>query len=143
MYIDKLGEIVNSTIKMKPVDVKPITYIVSSKEINYQDPKFKIGDIVKISKYKKVFGMGYVPNWSEEVFGIKKVQNTVPWAHFIIDLKYEEIVGAFYEKELQKTNQNEFGFEKVIKKKGVKLYVKWKGYDSSFNSLTDKKDIFI
>ena len=59
---------------MKPVDVKPITYIVSSKEINYQDPKFKIGDIVKISKYKKVFGMGYVPNWSEEVFGIKKLK---------------------------------------------------------------------
>ena len=102
MYIDKLGEIVNSTVKMKPVDVKPITYIVSSKEINYQDPKFKIGDIVKISKYKKVFGMGYVPNWSEEVFGIKKVKNTVPWAHFISDLKYEEIVGAFTKKNYKK-----------------------------------------
>ena len=62
------------------------------------------------------------PSWSEEAFVIKKVQNTVSWTYFI-----NEIIGTFYEKELQKTNQKEFGIEKVIKKKGKKLYVKWKG----------------
>ena len=70
---------------------------------------------------------------------IKKVKNTVPWTYVISDLKGEEIVGTFFQKELQKTNQQEFRIEKVIKKKGDKLYVKWKGYDSSFNSLINKK----
>ena len=112
VYIDKLDDIVNkynntyhSTIKMKPVDVKSSTYIDSSKEINDKDPKFKIGDIVRISKYKNIFAKGYDPNWSEEVFVIKKVKNTVPWTYVISDLKGEEIVGRFYEKELQKENQ--------------------------------------
>ena len=81
------------------------------------------------------------PNWSEEVFEIKKVKNTVPWTYVINDLNGKEIIGTFYEKELQKTIQEEFGTEKVIKKKGDKLYVKWKGYDSSFNSWIDKKDL--
>ena len=140
VYIDKLDDIVNknnntyhSTIKTKPVDVKPNTYVESSKGINYQDPKFKICDVVRISKYKKILAKGYIPN-SEEVFVIKKVKNTVPWTYVISDLKDEEIVGTFYKKELQKTNQKEFRTEKVIKRKGNKLYVKWKGYDSSFNS---------
>ena len=85
VFIDKLDDIVNkynktyhSTIKIKPVDVKSSTYIDSTKEINNRDPKFKIGDIVRISKYKNTFAKGYVPNWSEEVFVIKKVKNTVP-----------------------------------------------------------------
>ena len=59
----------------------------------------------------------------------------------INDLNGEEIIGTFYEKEVQTTNQQEFRIEKVIKKKGDKLYVKWKGYDSSFNSWIDKKDL--
>ena len=75
-----------STIKMKPVDVKSSTYINSSKEINDEHPKFKIGDIVRISKYKNIFAKGYVPNWSEEVFVIKKVKNTVLWIYVISDL---------------------------------------------------------
>ena len=70
---------------------------------------------------------------------IKKFKNTVPWTYAISDLKGQEIVAMFYEKELQKTNQEEFRVEKVIKRKGNKLYVKWKGYDSSFNSWIDKK----
>ena len=65
---------------------------------------------------------------------IEQVKNTVPWTYVISDLKVEEIVGAFYEKELQKTNQTEFVIEKVIKRKSDKLFVKWKGYDNSFNS---------
>ena len=72
---------------------------------------------------------------------IKKVKNTVPWTYVTGDLKGEEIVGTFNETELQKTNQNQFRVEKVIKRKGDKLHVKWKGYNSSFNSWIDKKDI--
>ena len=104
MYIYKLDDIVNkynntyhSTIKMKSVDVRSNTYIESSKEIISQNPKFKIGDTVRISKYRNIFAKGYVPNWSEEVFVIKKVKNTVPWTYVISDLKGEEIVGTFYE----------------------------------------------
>ena len=87
---------------MKPVDVKSSTSIDSSKEINNKYPKFKIGDSVRISKYKNIFAKGYVPNWSEEVFMIKKVKNTVPWIYIISDLEGEEIVGRFCKKELQK-----------------------------------------
>ena len=148
VYIDTLDDIVNkynntyhSTIKMKPADVKPSTYINSSKEINNIDLKFKFGDIVRISKYKNIFAKGYVPNWSEEVFVIKKVKNAVPWTYVISDLKGEEIFGTFYKKELQKANQKEFRVEKVVKRKGDRLYVKCKGYNSSFNSWIDKKDI--
>ena len=126
---------------MKPVDVKSSTYIDSSKEVNNKDPKFKIGNIVGISKYKHIFTKGYTPNWSEEVFVIKKVKNTVPWRYVINDLNGEEIVETFYEKELQKTNQKEFKIEKVIKRKGDKLYVIWKGYSNLFNSWINKKDI--
>ena len=77
----------------------------------------------------------------QEVFVIKKVKNTVPLTCVINDLNGEEIIRTFYEKDLQKTNQKEFRIEKVIKRKGAKLYVKWKGYDSSFNSWIDKKDL--
>ena len=94
-----------------------------------------------MSKYKNVLANGYTPNWSEEVFEINKVKNTVPWTYVIIDLNGEEVVGTFYENELQKTNQKEFRIEKVIKRKGDKIYVKWKGYDNSFNSRIDKEDI--
>ena len=146
MYIDKLDDIVNkynntyhSLINMKPVDVKSSTYIDSSKEINYENLRFKIGDIVRISKYKNVFAKGYISNWSEEVVLIKKVKNTVLWTYVISDLKGKEIAGRFYERELQKINQQEFRVEKVIKRKDGKLYVKWKGYHSSFNSWIDKK----
>ena len=80
VYIDRLNDIVNKynntyhiTIKLKPVDVKSSTYIDSSKEINDKNPKFKIGDTARISKYKNVFAKGYTPNWSEEVFVIQSV----------------------------------------------------------------------
>ena len=133
VYIDKLDDIVNeytnayhTTIKMKPIDVKDNTYINTDKEINNKDPKFKVGDRVRISKYKNIFAKGYTANWSEEVFVIKKVKNTVPWTYVIKDLSDEEIIGTFYGKELQKTNQEEFRIEKVIKRKGDKIYVKWK-----------------
>ena len=126
---------------MNPVDVKSSTYIDSCEEINDKNPKFKIGDIVRISKYKTIFAKGYTPNWFDEVFVIKKVKNTVLWTYVINDLNREEIVGTFHEKELQKTNQKEFRIENVIKRKGNKLYVKWKCYDNSCNRWTYRKDI--
>ena len=124
---------------MKPIDVKDNTYFDSSKKVNDKDSKFKAGDQVRISKYKNIFAERYTPNWSEEVFVIKKVKNTVSWTYVISDLKDEEIIGKFYEKELRKSNKQKFRIEKVIKKEGDKLYVKWKGYDSSCNSWIDKR----
>ena len=116
-------------------------YIDFEKEVNDKDSKFKIGDHVRISKYKNIFAKGYTPNQSEDVLLVKKVKKTVPWTYVINDLNGEEDTGSFYEKELQKTNQKKFRIEKVIKRKGDKLYVKWKGYDNSFNSWIDKKDL--
>ena len=95
-----------------------------------KDPKFKVGDHVRISKYKNIFAKGYTPNWSEEVFVINKIKNTVPWTYAISDLNGEEITGSFYEKELQKTSQEKFRIEKVLKRKGDKLHVKWNGYNN-------------
>ena len=148
VFIDKLDDIVNEynntyhiTIKTKPFDVEHNTYIDSNKEFNDKDPKFKVGDHVKISKYENIFAKGYAPNWSEEIFAIKNVKNTVSWTYFINDLNGEEIIKTFYGKELQKTNEQEFRIEKVVKKKVDNLYVKWKDYNSSFNSWIDKKDL--
>ena len=131
MYIDKLDHIVDEynntyhrTIKMKPIDVKDNTYINIDKEVNDKDPKFKVGDHVRISKYKNLFTKGNTPNWSKEAFVNKEIKNTVPWTNAIND-----------------PNSEEFRTEKVLKKKGKKLYVKWKGYNNSFNSWFYKKDI--
>ena len=76
-----------------------------------------MGRHVRISKCKNIFAKGYTPNWSEEVFVIKKVKNTVPWTYVINDLNGDKIIGTFFEKELQKTNQQEFRIEKLIKTK--------------------------
>ena len=114
--------------------------LILKKEVNGRDPKFKVGHHLRISKYKNIFAKKYTPNWPEEVFVVSKVKNTVPWRYVINVLNGEEIIGTFYEKELQKTNQKEFRIEKIIKRKDNKLYVKWKGYDNSFNSWIDKKD---
>ena len=93
VYNDKLDDIVDEynntyhrTIKMKPADVKDNAYIDFKKEVNAKDPKFKIGNHVRISKYKNIFAKGYTPNWSEEVFVISKIKNTVPWPYVINDL---------------------------------------------------------
>ena len=75
----------------------------------------KVGDHVRISKYKNIFAKGYVPNWSEEVFVVNKIKNTIPWTSVISDLNGEEIPRSFYKKKLQKTSQEKFRMEKVIK----------------------------
>ena len=87
---------------MKPIEVKDNTYIDSIKEVNDKDPKFKVGDQVTVSKHKYMFAKGYTTNWSEVVFEIKEVKNTVPWTYVINHLNGEEITGTFSEKELQK-----------------------------------------
>ena len=99
VYIDKLDDIVkkynntyHTSIKMKPVDV---TYINFKKEVSNKNPKFEVGDHVRISKYKNIFTTGYMPHWSEEIFIIKKIKNTVPWTYVINDLNGEEIIGTF------------------------------------------------
>ena len=74
-------------------------------------------------------------------FFVNKIKNTVPWTYVINDLNGDEIIESFYEKQLQKTSQKEFRIEKVLKRKGDKLYVKWKGYDNRFNSWIDEKDL--
>ena len=109
VYIDKLDDIVNKynntyhrTIKMKPVDVEDNTYTNFNKENNDKDPRFEVGGYVRISKYKKVFANRYTVNWSEEVFVIKKVKNTIPWTYVINNLNGEEIIGMFMKKNCKK-----------------------------------------
>ena len=129
VYINNLYDIVGEynntyhrTIKMKPVDVKDNTYTDFKKEINDKDPKLKVADHVRVSKYKTIFTIGYTRIWPEEVFVVSKIKIAVPWTYVINDLNSEEITGTFYEKELQKTNQKEFRIERVIKGKGDKLW---------------------
>ena len=126
---------------MKTVDVTNDSFAEYNEDWNNKDPRFKVGDHVRISKYKNIFAKGYTTNWSEEIFISSKINNAVPWTYFINDLNGEKIIGTFYEKELQSTNQQRFRIDKIIKKKGDNLYVKWKGYDNSFNSWINKKDL--
>ena len=120
------------------------------KILNKKDPKLQFGNHARISKYNNIFAKGYTPNWSGEIFVISKIKNIVRWTYVINDLNCEEITGSFYEKEItgsfyekevQKTNQKEFRIEKVLKRNGDKLYVKYKGYDKRLNSWIDKKDL--
>ena len=110
-------------------------------EIYDINPKFSVGDKVRISKKKKTFEKGYTTRWTEEIFTIVEVKRTQPPTYKIADLNGEEIKGSFYEPELQKTNQEIFRIEKVIKRGKKKSLVKWKGYSNDFNSWVDNKDI--
>ena len=110
VYFDVLDDIVNKynntvhrTIKMKPIDITDGYYVESHENPNKKDSKFKVCRHVRISKYKSIFAKGYTPNWSEEVFVVNKIKNTVPWTYVTDDLNGEEFIGSFYEKEFQKT----------------------------------------
>ena len=99
MYIDKLDDIVNKynntyhrTIKMNPIDVKDNSYINIGKEVNDKDPKCKVGNHARISKYKNIFAKGYTLNWSEEISVIKEIKNTVPWTYVINDLMVKKLL---------------------------------------------------
>ena len=126
---------------MKPIDVISDSYAEYNEDSNEKDLKFKVGDHVRISKYKNIFAKGYTQNWSEEVLITTKIKDTVPWTYAICDLNGEPITGSFFGKQLKKTSQEKFRVEEVLKRKGHKLYVKGKGYDTSFNSWIDKKDL--
>ena len=98
--VNKYNNTVHRTIKKKPIEVTDEYYDACNEDFNKKGPKFKVGDNVRISKYKNIFAEGYTPNWSEEVFVINnKIKNTVPYTYVISDLNGEEITGTFYEKE--------------------------------------------
>ena len=102
------------TIKMKPTDVKNDSFAEYNEKPNEKDPKFKVNDHVRISKYKDIFPKGYAPNRSEKIFVFKNIKNTIPWTYVIHDVNDEDIVESFSVKALQN--------------------VKWKGYDNYFNT---------
>ena len=109
VYYDVLHDVVNkynntkhSTFKMKPIDVKNNKRVYID-EHNVKDTKFKVGDRVRISRYKNLFAKGYAPIWSSEIFIVDKINDTVPYTYNLKDLNGEEIIGSFYDKELQKT----------------------------------------
>ena len=110
VYYDVLDDVVNKynntkhcTIKRKPIDVGDNNKRVYIDEHNEKDSKFKVGDRVRISRYKNIFAKGYAPNWSSEIFIADKINDTVPYTYNLKDLNDEEIIGSFYDKELQKT----------------------------------------
>ena len=110
-------------------------------KINRLTPKFSVGDEVRIIKKKKVFEKGYTTRWTEEIFTIKEIRDTNPITYKLSDLQGEEIKGTFYEPELQKTEQQIYRIEKIIKKEKNKSLVKWKGYSDKFNSWVNNKDL--
>ena len=121
--VNKYNNTVYRSIKMKPIDVTSDSYAEYSEDSNEKDPKFKVGNCIMILKYKNIFTKGYTQNWSEEVFVVSKIKNTVPLTYVINDVNGEPITGSFYEKELQKTSQEKCRIENVLKRKGDKLYV--------------------
>ena len=156
VYIDILPDLVEDYNNTRHSSIK-MTAVEASKKKNehtvcknlYPDrlknidinPKFSIGDKVRISKKKKTFEKGYTTRWTEEIFTITKINHTSPVTYKITDLNGEEIEGSFYEPELQKTSQQLFRIEKVIEKGKNKSLVKWKGYSDDFNSWVNNKDI--
>ena len=96
--VNKYSNTVHRTIKMKPIDVTSDSHSECNEDSDEKDPKFKVRDLVRISKYKNIFAKGYTENWSEEVFIITKIKNTVPWTYAISDLNGEPITGIFYEE---------------------------------------------
>ena len=124
VYFDVLDYVVNEynnavhkTIKKKPIGVTDDSFAEYNENFNKEDPKFKVGNHVRISKHKNIFAKEYAVNSSEEVFVVSKIKNTVPWTYVVSDLNGEEISGSFNEKELQKSSQKEFRIEKVFKKR--------------------------
>ena len=105
---------------MKPIDVTDDSFVEYSEESNKKDPKFKVGDYVRISKYKNIFAKGCAPNCPEEVFVNNKIKNKVPWTYVINDLNGEEIIGSFYEnmrKNCKKLIRKNSEYRKYLRKK--------------------------
>lgn len=149
--IDEYNETKHRTIKMKPNDVKysDESYLLNTVYRLNAPPttplkktKFKLGNFVRISKYKHVFSKGYTPNWTTEIFKIRKVQQTKPPTYLLADLNGEDIQGSFYNEELQLVGDPKlYLVERVIRKRGDRVFVKWLGFDSSHNSWIDKSKV--
>jgi len=147
-YVNIISDLVNnynnavhSSIKMTPSEAsKKKVNVAREIDIN-SSPKYKVGDRVRISKKKGTFEKGYTPRWTEETFTVSEVKHTVPVTYKISDYSNSEIQGTFYEPELQKTEQETYRIEKVIRKKGDKSFVKWLGYPDTFNSWVKTADI--
>lgn len=145
----KYNRTVHRTIKMRPIDVEKQsedrllrTVYKNNQVVNINvKNKFKINDYVRISKFKTIFEKGYTPNWSTEIFRIVKALPTEPITYQLIDLNGDEIKGCFYEHELLKAyNTDIYLVERVIRRKGNKLFVKWLGFNDSHSSWIDAKD---
>lgn len=145
--IDDYNNTKHRTIKMKPNEVNEgneryLLHTVYNYSTMKRRPKFKLGDMVRISKYKHIFEKGYTPNWTTEIFKINRIQNTDPITYLLVDLKGNEIKGTVYQEELQLVQHpNVYLVEKFIRTKGNKVYVKWLGFDNSHNSWVDKNDV--
>ena len=139
---------VHRTIGMRPKDVNSANESKVLKKYNYKEkfvyhvPKFKIGDKVRVSKVKHIFEKGYTPNWTTEIFTIYQVKHTKPVTYLLKDYQERPIAGGFYEYELLKTKHPEvYLIEKILKKRGNQIYVKWLGFDKSHNSWIDKSNL--
>ena len=119
--VNKYSNTVHRTIKLKPIHVTSDSYAEYNEDSSEKDRKLKTGDRDRISKYKNIFAKGYTQNWLKQVFVVSKIKDTVPLTYAISDLNGEPITGTFYEKELQKTNQEKFRIEKIIERKGDKF----------------------
>uniref|UniRef100_A0A2S2P053 Uncharacterized transposon-derived protein F54H12.3 n=1 Tax=Schizaphis graminum TaxID=13262 RepID=A0A2S2P053_SCHGA len=132
------------TIGMTPVqaDFNPLTVEIKQREINNVKIKFKVGDSVRISTQKGVFTKGYLPNWSTEIFEIIKINKTSPVTYQLRDYTGKPIAGCFYSEEIHRTNhRNEYLIEKIIRRKGSEVFVKWLGFDASHNSWIKASDL--
>jgi len=146
--VERYNNTRHSSIKMTPVEASKKTNAIIVYRNLYPDltrrpmrAKFKIGDEVRIQKKNEVFEKSFTPNWTKEVFNVSKIQRTNPITFKITDYNDEEVQGTFYEKEMQKTTQEVFRIEKVVKKGKAKSLVKWKSYPESFNSWVNNKEL--
>lgn len=139
----------HQTIRMKPSEVSSenerdlLRNVYKKVRVKpAQRLKFKVGDRVRISKYKNVFEKGYTPNWTTEIFTIIAIASTNPVTYKLKDYKNQPILGGFYEQELLKVKHPDiYLVEKVLKKQGKKLYVKWLGFDNTHNSWIHETDL--
>lgn len=145
--IKNYNEKIHSTIKMPPKNVtkaneQNLLRTIYNRSKIFRRGKYKVGDFVRINRYKGIFQKGYEPNWSTEIFKIAKVNITNPVTYTIEDYKQNEIFGGFYEQEITSAkSSNAYLVEKVLKKKNDKIFVKWLGFDKSHNSWINKKDL--
>ena len=151
-YIDVLqdlvteyNETVHSSIKMTPKEARehgvPHSELPEFDAKSNAKSKFSLGDRVRLTKKKSLFEKGYTTRWTEEIFIVSKIKGTNPVTYEVTDLNGELVKGSFYEQELQKTEQEVYRIEKILKRKGSKLYVKWLNYGPQFNSWIDESDL--